>query len=705
MDILRLEERIQNSILLGESQFREFKSCYEGALNKRKPRDPRSAAKDIVETLVAFANADGGELLIGVENDGEVSGLPYNEETVTKLLAAHKSGIHPDTVLVGVINHDLTVDDKRILYFAVEKSTTTFHHTSDGRCLQRRDTENIPVSAARLQFERDEQRSREYDRQFVDGADVSDLDMEVIKSVSQHVTQGMSNEKCLQYLGLAEYGIGMFRLRRAALLLFAKDISHWHPRCQVRIVRVRGTEIQTGRQYNVLSDITVNDNIVKLIGSSWDSLRPHLVQTKMTPEGIFREIVMYPEDACREALINAITHRNHALEGQNIQINIFDDRMEISSPGELLSTLRIDDLIKLKGLHESRNAFIARVLRTIGYVREMGEGMRRIFLLMQDADLVPPELLSEQNRFTVILRYRSVISDDDQQWLSGFKTLGLTREERTIALLGKTGRLLSPQQIYDRLNLVDWDVYRVIIEQMQTKGVIYNALSEAQKKAKAKQMRVSQRAVPRNVIRQPRECEAALTELFAAIHKAKPTAIISVEYVRTVLNLLPKENIYNTNAARLTRLFGLLGLMDDSRKPTILMKTIWGRQIARVDRIAEQQRKIPVRTSSKFKTELSKEISQKLNRKIFVGNVDYDTSPDELQELFSQCGTVKSVSIPRDYVTQKGRGFGFIAMSCREEAEAALQELDGRQFRGRTLRLDWDHVGNEPPSRDRNLHL
>src|SRR5207247_477931 len=120
--------------------------------------------------------------------------------------------------------------------------------------------------------------------------------------------------------------------------------------------------------------------------------RPHLVETKLSPEALFKQQVMYPEDACREALVNAITHRDYSLEGQNIEILIFDDRMEVYSPGSLLSTVTVESLRKLAGVHESRNALIARVLREIGYVREMGEGMRRIFRLFNDADLVAPEL-------------------------------------------------------------------------------------------------------------------------------------------------------------------------------------------------------------------------------------------------------------------------------------------------------------------------
>jgi ATP-dependent DNA helicase RecG len=304
MDILVLAERVQKTIELRESQFREFKSAWEGPPNEKKPRDPKSVSKDIAETLVAFANADGGELLVGVEDDGTVTSFSFSESTVQKLLQVPVTGIHRDTPLSSPRATVLTLTDKKILYFSIDKGTTFIHQTSDGKCLKRKDLENVPVSANVLQFERQEQLSREYDRSFVDGAQVSDLNVDVLKRVADQISR-MSPEKCLQYLGLAEYGNGMLRLRRAALLLFAQEAARRHPRCQVRITRVIGTEIKTGTDFNVKPEEIAAGNIMEVITRAWEKLRPHLVETKLTPGAIFRERVMYPEDACREALINA----------------------------------------------------------------------------------------------------------------------------------------------------------------------------------------------------------------------------------------------------------------------------------------------------------------------------------------------------------------------------------------------------------------
>lgn len=685
MDTLALRERVLRTIELGESQFREFKSALHGAPGAKAARETSSIAKDISETLVAFANADGGELLVGVEDDGSITGVPHSAEKIDKLLSAPKTGVHTDTPLASPLTAKLEFDGKVVLYFGVDKGTRFVHQTSDGRCLQRRDRESVPTAATRIQFERNEQLSREYDRGFVEGADVNDLDLDLVKAVSAE-TARMSPEKSLQYLGLAEYGVGLLRLRRAALLLFARDVEHWHPRCQVRVVRVRGSEFLTGRDYNVASDETVKGNILQLLTKSWDQLRPHLVETKLAGGALFREQVMYPEDACREALINAITHRDYSVEGKNIEIVIYDDRMEVLSPGALLSTISIDDLRKQQGVHESRNAHVARVLREVGYVREMGEGMRRIFRLMKDADLVAPEVRSDQGRFSVVLFHRSVFSPADQAWLSGYRALRLTREEMLVAMLGKEGKLVSPQAIYDLLGLHDWDIYREVFEQLSVKGLIVNTLSEAQKNKLSKTKGVNRRDVARLTVRPPAAIEDALSTLFLEIGKHE-TEQVNLKYVAGIVKSLPENHVYHMNPMRLLKLIKVLGLVADDGAPTTSLRELWRQSSAA----------IPLRVQTAQVTELAPDPKLKAPSKpdstapedIYAGNLNYEATEKDLFDLFAGFGQVLKVQLAGDLTTGRNRGFAFISMADRGAAGEAIKKLNGKPFLGRVLRLDW----------------
>ena len=246
----------------------------------------------------------------------------------------------------------------------------------------------------------------------------------------------MTPEKCLQYLGLADYAppIGL-RLRRAAVLLFGNKPETHHPRIQVRILRINGTELGTGANYNVTADDTVRGNIIELREQAWEKLWTHLVQTQLAGSARFEVTYIYPELACQEALVNAIAHRDYSDEGRGIEIFVFNDRIEIRNPGGLLSPITVDDLKAMKGAHQSRNSYVARTLREVGYMRELGEGMRRIHELMKSNELAPPKIDSDGEIFGLSLFHRAMYSQDEILWLEQYASFGLLRNKKQLYYL------------------------------------------------------------------------------------------------------------------------------------------------------------------------------------------------------------------------------------------------------------------------------
>lgn len=404
-EILILQERIKNSILVGESDFREFKSALEGRPDNKKPRLAKKICEDIAEALVAFANTDGGEIIIGVEDDITITGVPHSEEDIDMMLNATKSHVYEGQELPIVYKLKLSFEGKTILFFQVEKGASEIYQLRDGRVMRRNERkQTVPANIKRIEFERQEVNSRAYDRQYVDGATIADLDWPLIQTLANNYIDGLSVERYLQQLGLAQYTVSGLRLTKAAVLLFAKDIQRWHPRSQVRFVKIHGNELLSGDKYNVISDEFVQGNIYDLIYKSWEMMRPYLAyKTEFNGDGKFEQKYIYPEDACREAILNAIVHRDYSAEGRGIEVHLFDNRMDIKSPGALLSTLTVNDLEALDNRHESRNAKITYTLKVSKLMREMGEGMKRIFMLMQQNDLQRPKLYSNTVWFTVTL--------------------------------------------------------------------------------------------------------------------------------------------------------------------------------------------------------------------------------------------------------------------------------------------------------------
>ena len=504
MSGIAIVERAKTAIELGESHFREFKSGMDGKPGSKTKRNTKDISTNIAQTLVAFANADGGELLVGVEDNGEITGL--NDFTTTELQKLEDSvttRIHKDTPLSGVKKYRLDLDGFIVMYFSVPKSTKYVHVTSDGRCLQRSDLESVPVAAESIQFDRNEERSREYDRQFVDGVSADALDLELVKTVSDQIIRGMSPEKCLQYLELAEYGLSQLRLRKASLLLFAKEPSKWHPRLQVRILKVDGSEIKTGEDYNIITDELITGNILTLVDNAWEALRPHLVHTTFDASAKFTQKSIYPELACKEALLNSIAHRDYSDEGRGTEVYIFKDHLEIKNPGSLLSSISLEDIINQTEIHQSRNTYVARVLRELGYMRELGEGMRRIYDLMNKNELAPPSLKSSTDGFTITLTHKPLYSEKDLLWLDQFNEYVLDREQKSIVLLGQDEKVFSAQDIWDAVGIVDTEHYRTLVDRLFRLGILSNKVDRMKAKRDARKKNIPFRQYPRYTISIP----------------------------------------------------------------------------------------------------------------------------------------------------------------------------------------------------------
>lgn len=398
--VLLMQERLRNELVWGESHFREFKSAFHGSVTGKRAQEAKHIARDVGDMLVALGNADGGTLIVGVEDDGTVTGLPHVQAELEIIRRAPQTHVHADTPLAGVRVNRVALQGQFVLVFDVYKGTRFVHLTRDGRCLQRKDTDTLPVAAEATQFERHEQISREYDHQWIDGAGIRDLNRPLLQAAMATAVPGLSPEKGLQALGLAEFGGGMLRLRKAALLLFAADIQQWHVRSEIRCLLVAGNELRTGNDYNILRDETLTGNALELLARGWEFVRPFLMQKRLAG-GVFQYQATYPEAACREALMNAVIHRDYRVEGRSIEVYAFNDKVEIRNPGRLLSTVPLPDLRSGAGVHDSRNVFVTKVLKGLGYRQETGEGMRRIQTALAQDELSPPAIDSVNNSFVM----------------------------------------------------------------------------------------------------------------------------------------------------------------------------------------------------------------------------------------------------------------------------------------------------------------
>lgn len=173
---------------------------------------------------------------------------------------------------------------------------------------------------------------------------------------------------------------GEQRLTNAAVLLFAKDIQALYPNCRVRFIRYDGTTAGVGTSINITKDVSIEYSLLRLIDKAREFIAIQLREfTKLNPKtGKFDVIPEYPEFPWLEGLTNAICHREYAMTGAFIKVCMFDDRLEISSPGQL------PDVVTLENIRETRFRQSDTVARVVGQEKweKLDELERRIMAFL-----------------------------------------------------------------------------------------------------------------------------------------------------------------------------------------------------------------------------------------------------------------------------------------------------------------------------------
>jgi ATP-dependent DNA helicase RecG len=171
-------------------------------------------------------------------------------------------------------------------------------------------------------------------------------------------------------------------------------------------------------------------------------------------------------------LVNAVAHRDYAISGAAIEIWMFDDRIEVRSPGLPPPPVTLEQLRQHKSVHFSRNPLLVRVLADLGYLREMGEGIPRIFQEMEDCGLNPPEFSTEGFFFVVTLRNTPVYDEETLRWLNQFGRSQITlRQRRLLAYAYCHGKTFSTAE-YQRIAEVDRDTAYREIRNMVKSGIV-----------------------------------------------------------------------------------------------------------------------------------------------------------------------------------------------------------------------------------------
>lgn len=379
------ERTLRELIAQGESQTIEF---------KRSPGDRQLVRA--VETVAAFANTDGGYILFGVRNDTTIVGVQIGAQTLERVVNAITDNTEP---VVYASVEVVRVDGKDVIVVSVDESMHK-PHTAYGRPYKRVGPVKKPMDTAEFEGLLVRRRSVPFDERMVEEASYEDIDERKVevylqRRVERDPDASLPSASIQEILTTTLRGAqeieGRLVPTTAGILLFGRETQRFVPQAEIRLVRFKGTT-----RTDIIDQMRIRDTLLEMLDEAEKFARRNTHRGMKIVGFKSVRIDEYPFKAIREAVVNAVAHRDYETQGY-IQVNIFDDRLEVQNPGEPLKP--IEEL--LKGIHLPRNTVICRRLHDVGEMEEYGTGLAKMKQWMEDHSLPGPEFESLAGSFRV----------------------------------------------------------------------------------------------------------------------------------------------------------------------------------------------------------------------------------------------------------------------------------------------------------------
>jgi ATP-dependent DNA helicase RecG len=390
---------------------------------------------DCLKVVSAFANSNGGILFIGLDDKGTPAGL----KNVGKLLEDIPNTIRNKLGILPSVELDRK-NKKEIIRITVSLSSVPISYNgkyylrsgSTAQELQGKELADFLVKKAGVTWDEAVEERCSLDN--IDDATIEDFKRFALDRIPA-IVQETDLSAILKKLNLFEDG----RLKRAAVLLFGRDPQSFHSHAVVKIGRfLTDTDIQS-------TDI-IKGNLFRQLEGSLEILRSKYLISNIKFEGIHRrDILEYPYEALREAIINALIHRDYRGFSQ-IQIRVYQDKLVIMNEGSLPPEVRIEDL-KKNHLSKPRNKLLAEVFYYAGFIEAWGRGTIKIVEKCVEQGLPEPDF-KEENGVMTVMFYKDRWTEEN------IKKLGLNeRQIKAVMYVKEKGKITNKE--YSKLAKVN----------------------------------------------------------------------------------------------------------------------------------------------------------------------------------------------------------------------------------------------------------
>ncbi len=440
---------------------------YLTTAHENKYFDRKSAKikpSDLADLVSAFANAEGGTIVIGISDKTKaLEGINgFGEEKINGFINAPKDCTKPMPVykeeFLDIVNENGEPD--RLLLLHIQSSIDQIIRTSNDSTFLRIGDKTRELKGIDLRNLEYSKNTRHYEDECNTDATMGDLDEQLLAEYKHRIgADDISTYQVLKARGFFRRIHGEEHLTNAAVLLFAENVRQFFPNCRIRFIRYDGTAAQVGTNMNIIKDINIEEPLPRLIEKAKQVLSMQLREfTALDAKtGLFKTQPEYPEFAWLEGIVNAVVHREYAMTGNYIRVTMYDDRLEIFSPGKLPNLVTVENIRETRF---SRNPQLSRVLNSFGLVRELNEGVKRIYADMIEQNQVEP--VYYENDQAVILVLKNTVEeqpdaeigdrtdqvDDKNTIQDNLKTI-----QDTIQDVSKEKRILSCIQMNNRITI------------------------------------------------------------------------------------------------------------------------------------------------------------------------------------------------------------------------------------------------------------
>jgi len=396
-----------------------------------------SQLEDSLRTVCAFLNHKGGVIYFGIPKDGSIIGQEATDANLRRISQQITSRIKPTSV---PCIEEIEIEKKPVIKVTIPKSDNELHYF-DGVPYKRSGSETIVMPPQEIKNSILRASKFEWDGQICESASLEDIDETKVKAYLKHREESRKVSSSLN-MSVTDFLVNIKAVSdgkptHAGILFFGKDPLKYIRYAQIRIARIKGTEIFN----DIIDRLDCEGTLWEMVLQAEDFIKRNIRLAGLRTEKFQRvDRYEYPIRALREAIINAVIHRDY-LSRADVRVFLFDDRIEIINPGSFPEGVSPE-----KPFHKPVNAVLSNYMYDIGFIEKYGSGIYLERKLCKENGNEPPIYELHDIETKVIFKSQVKAVSVDLQKM-GHQFVLNDRQQKTVEYLMERGKITTKEYV------------------------------------------------------------------------------------------------------------------------------------------------------------------------------------------------------------------------------------------------------------------